>query len=111
MKEGVNMKINKKQMEILENHFNIYEDEKDYELETWTDGGVNMFIYIGKDIEEDLIEQLEKYIENFDIDEEIDLHRQDKRYRDDFRITESVKDFVSWVEYIETIIKDLKGEE
>ena len=105
------MKIKKKQMEILENHFNIYEDKKDYELETWTNGGVNMFIYIEKDIEEDLIEQLEKYVENFDIDEEIDLHRQAEDYRQAFRITESVKDFESWVEYIKTIIKDLKEEE
>ena len=105
------MKITKEELQVLENHFKIFESTKDYELEAWTDGGVDMLIYIDKFREEDVIEQLEHYVEEFDIDEVIDLYRQDKRYRDAFRITESVKDFEDWIEFIETIIKDLKGEE
>ncbi len=102
------MKIKKRELQVLENHFRIYETKEDYELETWTDGGVDMLIYIDKFREENVIEQLECYVDTFDIDEVIDLHRQDKRYRDDFKITESLKDFEDWIEFLEVIIKELK---
>lgn len=102
------MKITKQEMKILKNNFGIYEDNEFYELEQWTNGGVDMIIDIWKDKNENITEQLEEYLENFDIDEEIDLYRQDKHYRDNFRITESVKDFESWVKFIENIIKELK---
>lgn len=46
--------------------------------------------------------------DNFNIYEEIDMYRQDKSYRDNFRITESVKDFEDWIKYIKTIINVLK---
>ena len=102
------MEIIKREFEILENNFRIYEATEDYELEAWTDGGVDMLIYIDKFKEENVIEQLEHYLEEFDIDEIIDLHRQDEDYRNDFKITESVKDFENWVHFIEEIIKELK---
>ena len=104
------MKITKKQMEILEENFNVDETEysngKYLSLEQWTNGGVDMFIEL--DMEEDLIKGLENYIENFDIDDEIDLYRESKDYREHFRITESVRDFEDWVEFINDIIKQLR---
>lgn len=106
------MKINKKQKKILENNFDyIHTDynEDDIYLETWTNGGVNMIIYLDK--EKSLIDNLKDYINNFDIDEEIDLYRQDKNYKEHFTIRESVNDFEIWVEKIEDIIKDLIEEE
>ena len=54
---------------ILENHFGIYDDENSFDLEAWTNGGVDMFITIEKN--KDLISQLKDYVENFNIDEEI----------------------------------------
>ena len=105
------MKINKKQMEILENNFdyiNTNYNEDDLYLETWTNGGVDMIIYLDK--EKTIIENLEKYIRNFDIDEEIDLYRESKDYRDTFTIRESLEDFENWVEKIENIIKELEEE-
>ena len=105
------MKINKKQREILEENFNVgeveYSNGKYLSLEQWTDGGVDMLIEL--DMKEDLIKGLEDYLESFDIDEEIDLYRQDKRYREAFRITESVRDFEDWIKFIEDIINKLKG--
>ena len=98
--------MNKKQRKLLEDNFKIYEDKKELELEQWTKGGVDMIIYIDKN--KDIIEQLEEYINNFDIDEEIDLYRQDKSYREHFKITESVEDFTQWINYIKTIINILK---
>lgn len=93
---------------ILNNTFNIYKNKKgEIEgLEAWTDGGVDMYLDIepSKPIEE----QLEKYLENFDIDDEIDLYREDKNYREHFRITDSVRDFEAWQKQIQGVINDLK---
>lgn len=103
--------MNDKQRKILEDNFNVYDSEYAdglyLELEAWTNGGVDMLIYIDLQ-KETLIDGLEEYIENFDIDEEIDLYRQDKSYREHFKITESVKDFEDWIEWIKDIIKQLK---
>ena len=97
--------MNKRQLRILKDNFNIYKDNNNWDLETWTDGGVNMFINI--DINNDLIEEIEKYLNNFDIDEEIELYRQDKEYKEAFTIRQSVEDFEDWVEFIKNIIKQL----
>lgn len=103
--------MNEKQRKILEEKFNIFEetytDRKYLELEAWTNGGVDMIIEVDI-LNNDIISELEDYLDNFDIDEEIDMYRQDKRYREAFRITESVKDFEEWVEFIEETIKELK---
>lgn len=105
------LSIEEKQLQLLGNYFNIdnsnYEDGKYLELEAWTNGGVDMIIEI--DLQKnDIITELENYIENFDIDEEIDLYRQDKNYKANFTITESVKDFEGWIEWIKQIIELLK---
>ena len=101
------MKITDKQRKILEDNFKIYNDEDNLmELESWTNGGVDMIIDI--DTNNDLIEELENYINNFNIDEEIDLYRESKDYRDNFTISESLKDFKDWVEFINDIIKQLR---
>lgn len=76
------MKITDKQMEILEQYFGV--DKTEYAngnfltLEQWTDGGVDMIIEIEMAEEKDLITELEKYIDNFNIDEEIELYRENK---------------------------------
>ena len=105
------MKINKKQLSILSSKFRIYEDNQYLTLETWTDGGVNMIIYISKTMSDSLVKQFESYIDSFDIDEEIDLHRQDSRYRNAFRIVESVNDFSSFIKDMKSILKQLKSAE
>ena len=101
---------NEKQRAILEDNFNVdvskYANGLYTSLEAWTNGGVDMYIEIEDN--KDIIEGLEEYIENFDIDDEIDMYRQDKSYREQFRITESVKDFEDWIEWIKDIIKQLK---
>ena len=100
--------MNEKQKEILDKIFNVYDstDDKYIELEAWTDGGVDMIIDIDKN--KDIIDELETYIDNFDIDEEIELYREDKRYKDAFTIRESLNDFESWLSYIEQIKNELK---
>lgn len=104
------MKImNKRQKRILEDNFNIYKDNNNWDLETWTNGGVNMFINI--DTNNNVVNEFENYLENYNIDEEIELYRQDKRYRETFTIRESLNDFENWVIYINDIITQLKENE
>lgn len=106
------MKINKKQMKILENNFDyIHTDynEDDLYLETWTNGGVDMIICLDKD--KSIIDNLKEYIKYFDIDEEIEIYRQGKDYREHFTIRESLEDFENWVENIENIIEELESVE
>lgn len=102
------MKITSKEREILEELFNISESADDLELESYTDGGVDMFITIEKDNSNNLLEQLRLFVENFDIDEEIDIHRQDTDYRRNFTIRESINDFENWVDYIRDCISKLE---
>lgn len=104
------MTITNRQMKILEKNFNVYNDG-DFSLEQWTNGGVDMFIDLDLECNDDIITQLENYINNFDIDEEIDIYRQDEHYKNNFTITESVKDFDNWINYIKNVIVELKGED
>lgn len=101
------MKLTKKEQKILNNYFGVYEDNNCYELEEWTNGGVNMFIYLDKEENISATQQFINYIDNFDIDEEIDIHRQDKSYKEAFKITESVKDFENWLNWLNNIKKEL----
>ena len=102
------MKITSKERELLEELFNISEGTNEIELESWTDGGVDMFITIDKNSYNTLLEQLKEFVENFDIDEEIEIYRQDTDYRRNFTIRESINDFENWVDYIEECISKLE---
>ena len=104
------MKITSKEREMLEELFNVSESADDLELESYTDGGVDMFITIEKDNSNNLLEQLRLFVKNFDIDEEIDIHRQDTDYRRNFTIRESINDFENWVDYIRDCISKLEEE-
>lgn len=74
-----------------------------YELDTYTDAGVNMIIFLDfRDTDlnpknpNDFLKVFKERIESIDIDEEIELHRQDKRYCNEFTIKQSLEDFSSW---------------
>ena len=102
------MKITSKEREILEELFNISEGTNEIELESWTDGGVDMFITIDKNSYNTLLEQLKEFVENFDIDEEIEIYREDENYKRNFTIRESITDFENWVDYIRDCISKLE---
>ena len=103
-------KFTKKQIKIVEKYFDVYDNDEDtIELERWTDGGVDMFIVLDKTAQENFVEQLENYCEDFDIDEEIDLMRENKEYRQHFTIRESLEDYEEYIDKIRNIIEELKG--
>lgn len=74
------------------------------EVEKWTDGGVDMVIWL-KPFN---VEQFKKWVNNFDLDDEIDTHRQSQRYKDAFTITESLKDFTDFHNHLKEVAAKLK---
>lgn len=85
-----------------------------YELNTYTDGGVNQIVFIDfRDIEkdpeneEDFKELLLERVESIDVDEEIEVNRQDPTYKRDFTLTESLKDFKAWKKGLLKLAKSL----
>lgn len=75
------------------------------EIETWTDGGVDMLHLIdGRDRDMNdpdwWKDELQSIYEAFDVDVEIDIHRQDKSYRDAFTHRMSVEDFDAHEEWL-----------
>ena len=87
--------------------FQVYLFEQDgkqcAEVETWTNGGVDMIITLMPFNKEKFIE----FVDSFDIDEEIDMHRQGKDYRNAFTITASVKDFTDYHKRLKQTAKKL----
>jgi len=74
-----------------------------YELNTYTNGGVNQIVFIdfrdtGKDpkSEKDFKELFSERVNSIDIDEEIEMNRQDKSYKQAFTLTQAVKDFTAY---------------
>lgn len=99
---------NKKFIEKIKEFFGVYEDEQIVELETWTNGGVNMHIVLRKDSDKSYLQQFEDYLKNFDVDEEIEIHRQDAQYRNVFTIRESLQDFEAYKEWLSNVYANIK---
>lgn len=73
------------------------------ELEKWTNKGVDMIIYLNPFSIAEFVE----YVDNFSVYDEIDIHRQDKRYKDEFTISESLKDFTCFQKELKKLKKEL----
>lgn len=115
-------------MKTLEQIFDIIEEneisidnytEKNklcgYELNTYTQQGVNQIIFLDfrnsgnpkKAI--DFIEKFQSRIDEIDIDEEIELNRQDQRFKDNFTLRQSLNDFEEWKKKLEEIVEQIKS--
>lgn len=90
--------------ELFFSHVNVskFANGQGLEMETWTDGDVNMLVWLEN--EDNLLEDFKEFVENFDIDSEIELHREDKRYRDAFSLRESLNDFENYVKWLKKIV-------
>ena len=90
------------------NDFNVHPFEQDNqqcaEVEKWTDGGVDMIITLMPFTKENFI----KYVADFDVDEQIDLHRDGQLYKDNFTIKESLIDFTDFHKDLKKVVKMLK---
>jgi len=89
------------------NDFNVHLTKQDNiqcaEVEKWTDGGVDMIIWLNPFT----IEEFKGFVEDFDIDDQIELHRQAEDYCAAFTIKESVEDFEAFEKHLEEIAEKL----
>ena len=76
-----------------------------YELDTHTEGGLNQIVFVdfrqtNKDPKKakDFKELFVQRIKDIDVDEEVELNRQNKQYRNDFTLRESLDDIEAWKE-------------
>lgn len=99
--------------EILKNFFeekdfNVHLTEQDgnqcAEVETWTNGGVNMILWLNPFT----VEEFKERVNNFDVDEEIELHRQGQDYKNAFTIRESVEDFEDFHIRLKDVLSELQ---
>lgn len=92
------------------------EDDKlcGYELNTYTRRGVNQILFL--DFREtqlnpenpgDFIKILSDRIDDIEIDEEIELHREIPDYKRAFSVRESLEDFEKWKENLQLLLKEI----
>ena len=113
------MKTLEQIFDILENNNiiidNYEENEKlcGYELNTYTKGGVNQIIFLdfrdngNPKKANDFIKNLSERIDDIDIDDEIEVNRQDQNYKANFTLRESLNDFEEWKKELENIVKQI----
>lgn len=76
-------------------------DDGSLELQTWTEGGVNMLIYL----QTPSPDEFREYVDGFNIDEEIIIHRQDERYLKDFTLNRSLADFKAYKSFLKKVAR------
>lgn len=90
-----------------ENGFNVHLTKQDNvqcaELEKWTDGGVDMIIWLNPFT----ADEFKSYVNDFDVYETIDSHRQDQRYKNYFTISQSLKDFTDFHNHLKEVASKL----
>lgn len=96
-----------KHLEDNDYGMNLFEQDGELcaEVESWTNGGVDMIITLMPFNFDELCE----WCDSFDIDEEIDIHRQGNDYCESFTIRESVEDFENWHNELKAMIATYKG--
>ena len=88
-------------------NFNIHEYKENdklcgYEMETWTDNGINMIHFIDcRDYEdgitaENVLDQLKQISVNFDVDDEVYKLMESERARKEFSYRDAVNDFEAY---------------
>lgn len=101
---------NEEFLKKIDEEFRVHEHEDCIELETWTSAGVNM-IHTLNPKTDGLLKMFIGLAESFDVDEEIDVHREDPLYKRSFTIKQSLEDFTEHKEKLESVAEKLIGGE
>lgn len=111
-------------IELAEEHGFIFDEYEvngivcGYEVESWTDNGVNMlhFIDCRKDSHpaglnaENVLEELKEIAAFFSVDREIDLHRLDDHFRMAFSIRQALNDFDNYEKRLTEFVRAVQAE-
>lgn len=102
---------------LLEEHdYRVHVYDEDVEIENWTDREEDMIISLP--LKEFSVEGLERYAEEYDIDEHIDIMMgsgspteptDPRSYRANFTYQEAVQDQTDWLNYLREDIKAIKS--
>ena len=90
-----------------EKDFNVHLTEQDNvqcaELETWTNGGVDMIMWLNHFT----VDEFKQRVKDNNADEEIDLYRQVQDYKNAFSIRVSLKDFDDYHSRLKDVLSQL----
>jgi uncharacterized UPF0160 family protein len=93
-------------IKILEdNNFDITPiDTNGAEIVNWTDGGISMIANLTPFTKDSFIE----YVETFNIDNEVDQHREDPIFKNCFSVKQSLKEFTDYHKMLVRVANKLK---
>ena len=74
------------------------------EIETWTTNGVSM-LHLLRPLS---LASFEEVVKDFNVDEEIDLHRIDPLFRSHFTVRQALEDFEEYQQRLKTTLEKLK---
>lgn len=94
-------------LEKIKGFFGVNYPDNYLELESFTDGDVNMFITLDSNEDKTLFEQFKDQVRYFDVDEEVHYHINDSKYKDHFAISESLNDFKKHKKWLDSIVVKL----
>ena len=111
-------------LEIAEQHnFVLHEYEEKgivcgYEMETWTDNGVNMIHFIDCRVSshpdgltaQNVLEELKQISAYFDVDLQIDVHREGDSFRKAFSIRQALDDFEAYEARLAEFVRAVQEE-
>lgn len=106
-------KEQKQLVSLLEEHdYRVRVYDEDVEIENWTDREEDMIISLP--LKDFSVEGLERFAEEYDIDEHIDIMmqgdpRDPKSYRANFTYQQAVQDQTDWLNYLREDIKAIKA--
>ena len=59
-----------------------------------------------KNFKENVKKQLQELVDNFSVDDEIDMYRQDANYKSNFTISQSLEDFTEYQKRLEDLVNN-----
>lgn len=84
-------------------HYNTYDNK--IEISTYTDRNVNMLIELDLN---NIYDSLEEWIDTFDIEEEIELHRESDKFRKAFTLKQSLEDFEDFKQEMQELLERMQ---
>lgn len=84
-------------------HLTRQDNRQCAEVEKWTDGGVDMIIWLNPFT----VAEFKSYVDNFDVDEQVQSHYQDSNYKANFTIRESLDDFTNFHNHLKEVVSKL----
>ena len=65
--------------------------------------GIKLYILSNTNDKENVKKQLQELVDNFSVDDEIDMYRQDANYKRNFTISQSLEDFTEYQKKLEDL--------